>query len=102
MARQRLAQLEGKQATDTTQSAAASAGETTELDQMKPADPPSLTTELPDSPHLERASLLANAGLNDYISLEIAAVPGSGSWSALAEARIYELVWRDLPGDARN
>lgn len=47
-------------------------------------------TDLPESPHLEKASLLANAGLNDYIALEIAAVPGSSSWSALAEARIYE------------
>ena len=47
-------------------------------------------TDLPESPHLEKASLLANAGLNDYIALEIAAVPGSSGWSALAEARIYE------------
>lgn len=91
MARQRLAQLQGKLTTDTTQSATALVTETaTELDQMTPAAPPALTTDLPDSPHLERASLLANAGLNDYIALEIAAVPGSSAWSALAEARIYQ------------
>lgn len=47
-------------------------------------------TELPESPHLEKASLLANAGLNDFIALEIAAAPGASRWSALAEARIYE------------
>ncbi len=42
-----------------------------------------------DSPHLAKAKLLANAGLNDYIPREIAADPDSGSWSALAEAQIY-------------
>jgi soluble lytic murein transglycosylase len=43
----------------------------------------------PDSPHLAKARLLANAGLNDYIAAEIAADPDSSSWSALAEAQIY-------------
>jgi soluble lytic murein transglycosylase len=42
-----------------------------------------------DSPHLAKAKLLANAGLNDYIAQEIAADPDSASWSALAEAQIY-------------
>ena len=42
-----------------------------------------------DSPHLAKARLLANAGLNDYIPQEIAADPDSSSWSALAEAQIY-------------
>jgi soluble lytic murein transglycosylase len=42
-----------------------------------------------DSPHLAKARLLANAGLNSYIAQEIAAEPGSSSWSALAEAQIY-------------
>jgi soluble lytic murein transglycosylase len=42
-----------------------------------------------DSPHLAKARLLANAGLNDYIAQEIAADPDSSSWSALAEAQIY-------------
>ena len=42
-----------------------------------------------ESPHLAKARLLANAGLNDYIAQEIAADPDSASWSALAEAQIY-------------
>ena len=42
-----------------------------------------------DSPHLAKARLLANAGLNDYIAAEIAADPNSSTWSALAEAQIY-------------
>ena len=42
-----------------------------------------------DSPHLAKARLLANAGLNEYIAQEIAADPDSASWSALAEAQIY-------------
>ncbi|MGD0548391.1 MAG: lytic transglycosylase domain-containing protein, partial [Terracidiphilus sp.] len=42
-----------------------------------------------DSPHLAKARLLANAGLNAYIAEEIAADPDSSSWSALAEAQIY-------------
>ncbi len=43
----------------------------------------------PTVPHLAKARLLANAGLNDYIAQEIAADPDSSSWSALAEAQIY-------------
>ena len=42
-----------------------------------------------DSPHLAKAKLVANAGLNEYVAQEIAADPDSGSWSALAEAQIY-------------
>jgi soluble lytic murein transglycosylase len=42
-----------------------------------------------ESPHLAKARLLANAGLNDYIAQEIAADPDSSSWSALAEGQIY-------------
>jgi soluble lytic murein transglycosylase len=51
---------------------------------------PQLADAFPeDSPHLAKARLLANAGLNDYIGQEIAADPDSTSWSALAEAQIY-------------
>jgi soluble lytic murein transglycosylase len=51
---------------------------------------PQLAESFPtDSPHLAKARLLANAGLNDYIAQEIAADPDSTSWSALAEAQIY-------------
>jgi soluble lytic murein transglycosylase len=52
--------------------------------------PPLLVESFPsESPHLARARLLANAGLNEYIAQEIKADPASGSWSALAEAQIY-------------
>ncbi len=79
MARQRLAAL------GSTEAASAP-----ELDDIKTPEPPSLAESFPeDSPHLAKAKLLANAGLNDYIPREIAADPDSGSWSALAEAQIY-------------
>ncbi|MGA9670605.1 MAG: transglycosylase SLT domain-containing protein [Terracidiphilus sp.] len=61
-----------------------------ELDKLQPAPVPVLEGSFPeDSPHLAKAKLLANAGLNDYIAQEIAADPDSASWSALAEAQIY-------------
>jgi len=61
-----------------------------QLDNLQPAPVPVLQESFPeDSPHLAKAKLLANAGLNDYIAQEIAADPDSGSWSALAEAQIY-------------
>jgi soluble lytic murein transglycosylase len=51
---------------------------------------PNLADSFPeDSPHLAKAKLLANAGMSEYISREIAADPDSGTWSALAEAQIY-------------
>jgi len=61
-----------------------------QLDRFQPVVQPQLVDTFPaDSPHLARARLLANAGLNEYIPLEIAADPDSSSWSALAEAQIY-------------
>jgi soluble lytic murein transglycosylase len=61
-----------------------------QLDQIQPPAVPALDESFPeDSPHLAKARLLANAGLNDYIAQEIAADPDSASWSALAEAQIY-------------
>lgn len=79
MARKRLAALGSTEA-----------AEAPELDQIKAPEPPTLADSFPeDSPHLAKAKLLANAGLNDYIPREIAADPDSGSWSALAEAQIY-------------
>ncbi len=81
MARQRLAAL----GSSSTEAASAS-----DLDDIKAPDLPILAESFPeDSPHLAKAKLLANAGLNDYIPREIAADPDSGSWSALAEAQIY-------------
>jgi len=61
-----------------------------ELDRMQPLPEPHLVDTFPeDSPHLAKARLLANAGLNEYIAREIKADPDSSSWSALAEAQIY-------------
>jgi soluble lytic murein transglycosylase len=61
-----------------------------ELDQFQPLAVPHLVDAFPeDSPHLAKARLLANAGLNEYIADEIKADPDSASWSALAEAQIY-------------
>ncbi len=61
-----------------------------DLDRFKAPVVPVLDDSFPDdSPHLAKAKLLANAGLNDYIPQEIAADPDSASWSALAEAQIY-------------
>jgi soluble lytic murein transglycosylase len=61
-----------------------------QLDRLQAVPVPRLEESFPvDSPHLAKARLLANAGLNDYIAQEIAADPDSASWSALAEAQIY-------------
>ena len=79
MARERLTEL-GK-----TEPAAEPA-----LDQFQPVPEPKLMDSFPvDSPHLAKAKLLANAGLNEFIAAEIKADPDSDSWSALAEAQIY-------------
>jgi len=79
MARQRLAAL------GSTEPAPAP-----ELDGMQSPEMPNLADSFPeDSPHLAKAKLLANAGLNDYIPREISADPDSSTWSALAEAQIY-------------
>jgi peptidoglycan lytic transglycosylase len=61
-----------------------------QLDRIQPLPAPHLVDTFPqDSPHLAKARLLANAGLNEYIAREIKADPDSSSWSALAEAQIY-------------
>lgn len=55
---------------------------------------PDLTTDIPeDDVHVERARLLANAGLNQYIVAEIGASPDSSTWSAYAEARLLQFLW---------
>jgi soluble lytic murein transglycosylase len=83
MARQRLAAM-GNAQTGAQQVAEP------QLDRIQPPPVPPLQESFPtDSPHLAKARLLANAGLNDYIAQEIAADPDSSSWSALAEAQIY-------------
>jgi soluble lytic murein transglycosylase len=61
-----------------------------ELDDLQPQDIPELSDDVPDQdPHLVKARLLANAGLNEYISPEIQAADGSDHWGSLAEAQIY-------------
>jgi soluble lytic murein transglycosylase len=83
MARQRLATLGNAEAAP--QSAVRQ-----ELSDIPTPAVPELAESFPeDSPQLAKARLLANAGLNDYISQEIGADPDSSSWSALAEAQIY-------------
>ncbi|HEV2362730.1 MAG TPA: transglycosylase SLT domain-containing protein [Caulobacteraceae bacterium] len=42
-----------------------------------------------DRPHLAKARLLANAGLNEYVAPEIAADSDWSSWGSLGEAQIY-------------
>ncbi len=60
------------------------------LDQFQPEPVPPLNASLPpDSPHLVKARLVANAGLNEYVPREIAADPAAASWSSLVEAQIY-------------
>jgi soluble lytic murein transglycosylase len=71
-----------------------------ELAQIDDPAAPDLTTDVPeDDIHVERAKLLANAGLNQYIVPEIAASADSSSWGAFAEAQLYSSYgenWRAL------
>lgn len=89
MAQERLAELGG--VTPATVSS---------LDAMTPAPIPTLTDDVPDDdPHVVRARLLANAGLNEYIAPEIQAADGSSEWGPLAEAKIYASygeTWRAM------
>ncbi len=61
---------------------------------------PDLSTDIPeDDVHVERAKLLANAGLNQYIVSEIGDSPDSSTWSAYAEAQLYSSYgenWRAM------
>jgi soluble lytic murein transglycosylase len=83
MAQQRLAALGDAPPVD-------QPAEQAQLDRFQAQPVPVLQESFPiESPHLAKARLLANAGLNDYIAQEIAADPDSSSWSALAEGQIY-------------
>ena len=67
-----------------------------ELDGIQPPTIPALTDDVPeDDPHVIRAKLLANAGLNEYIAPEIQAAEGSDQWGAFAEAEIYHSYGED-------
>ncbi len=60
------------------------------LQNVRTPPAPTLVEELPENdPHLIKARLLANAGLNDYIGPEIAASGSSSQWGSLAQAEIY-------------
>ena len=60
------------------------------LQAIEPEQIPTLTEDVPeDDPHLAKARLLANAGLNDYLAPEIHAAEGSDEWGSLAEAKLY-------------
>lgn len=60
------------------------------LDALQPDTIPELSDDVPeDDPHVIKAQLLANAGLNEYIEPEIRAADGSDEWGAFAEAEIY-------------
>ncbi|HEY9127992.1 MAG TPA: transglycosylase SLT domain-containing protein, partial [Acidobacteriaceae bacterium] len=60
------------------------------LDGYTPPVIPKLDASFPaQDPHLVKAHLLVNAGLSEYVPQEIAAAPGSSSWSGIAEAQIY-------------
>ncbi|HZZ38182.1 MAG TPA: transglycosylase SLT domain-containing protein [Acidobacteriaceae bacterium] len=60
------------------------------LDALQPQSIPELSDDVPeDDPHVVKARLLANAGLNEYIAPEIQASDGSDEWGAFAEADIY-------------
>jgi soluble lytic murein transglycosylase len=62
----------------------------TQIDGYQPQPVPHLVDTFPaDSPHMAKARLIANAGLNEYIAQELGADPDYQSWGALAEAQIY-------------
>ena len=61
-----------------------------QVETFKAPQIPHLSDTFPaDSPHIAKARLVANAGLNDYIGQELEADPDSDSWGALAEAQLY-------------
>ena len=79
MAQRRLAALGNTQAANTPS-----------LNHFQPLPEPKLVESFPEaSPHLAKARLLANAGLNEYVAREIAADPEFGSAGDLAEAQIF-------------
>jgi len=66
------------------------------LSYVKPPATPALSDALPaDDEHLEKAKLLANAALNEYIAQEIQLSPGSANWGLYAQAQIYESFGED-------
>lgn len=70
------------------------------LDRINPQLIPDLSDDVPRyDPHILRARLLANAGLDGYVAAEIDAAPGSREWGALAQAQIFskgDEAWRAM------
>jgi soluble lytic murein transglycosylase len=61
-----------------------------QLDHFQPSAAPPMIESFPEaSPHLAKARLLANAGLNDYVAREITADPDFAAAGEMAEAQIY-------------
>ena len=80
----------GRQRLGVIGSQAGSAAPATVLASVRTPPVPELTGALPENdPHLIKARLLANAALNEYIGVEIAASAGAAQWGALAQAEIY-------------
>lgn len=70
------------------------------LDRMNPQLIPDLSDEVPTGdPHVLRARLLANVGLDGYVAAEISTAPGSREWGAFAQAQIFsngDEAWRAM------
>lgn len=78
LARRRLAALSSTQAAAEPQT-----------DRNQPVTPHLVDAFPADSPHLAKARLVANAGLNEYVADEIRADPEFAAMGSLAEAQIY-------------
>jgi soluble lytic murein transglycosylase len=90
MARRRLAALSAGKDGLPQAAALGNAQAASDPQGIQPAPLPHFVDPFPeDSPHLAKARLLANAGLNEYIVTEIKADPDFSSMSGLAEAQIY-------------
>lgn len=70
------------------------------LDRINPQLIPDFSDKIPgNDPHVMRARLLANVGLDGYVASEINSAPGSREWGALAEAQIFsngDEAWRAM------
>jgi soluble lytic murein transglycosylase len=70
------------------------------LDRINPQLIPDFSDEIPRyDPHVLRARLLANAGLDGYVAAEISSAPGSREWGAFAQAQIFskgDEAWRAM------
>ncbi|MGC8550970.1 MAG: transglycosylase SLT domain-containing protein [Acidobacteriaceae bacterium] len=70
------------------------------LDRINPQLIPDFSDDVPQyDPHVLRARLLANAGLDGYVASEISSAPGSRKWGAFAQAQIFssgDEAWRAM------